>query len=57
MWRFGDIVPFLNYKTLLASRRERCRDFDEKGYCLRGGLCQYDHGNDPVVVEESRYIL
>ncbi|XP_063693943.1 RNA-binding protein 26-like [Bolinopsis microptera] len=35
------------------ARKERCRDFDEKGYCLRGGLCQYDHGIDPVVVEES----
>ena len=37
----------------ISARKERCRDFDEKGYCLRGGLCPYDHGMDPVVVEES----
>ncbi|GAB6027315.1 hypothetical protein CHUAL_001598 [Chamberlinius hualienensis] len=30
----------------------RCRDYDEKGYCMRGDLCPYDHGADPVVVEE-----
>lgn len=23
----------------------------EKGFCVRGDLCVYDHGNDPVVVE------
>lgn len=23
----------------------------EKGFCVRGDLCMYDHGNDPVVVE------
>jgi len=40
-------------RTAKPSRKERCRDFDEKGYCLRGGLCPYDHGMDPVVVEES----
>ncbi|XP_046384373.1 RNA-binding protein 26 [Ischnura elegans] len=31
--------------------KRRCRDFDEKGYCMRGDLCPYDHGNDPVVLE------
>jgi len=30
----------------------RCRDYDEKGYCMRGDLCPYDHGADPVVLEE-----
>ncbi|XP_023231910.1 RNA-binding protein 26-like [Centruroides sculpturatus] len=31
---------------------KRCRDYDEMGYCMRGDLCPYDHGNDPVVVED-----
>lgn len=31
----------------------RCRDYDEKGYCMRGDLCPYDHGADPVVLEEG----
>ncbi|GLH16264.1 Uncharacterized protein GBIM_20585 [Gryllus bimaculatus] len=41
--------------TLLSSifhTKRRCRDFDEKGYCMRGDLCPYDHGNDPVVLED-----
>ncbi|XP_019773484.1 zinc finger protein swm isoform X2 [Dendroctonus ponderosae] len=35
-----------------ASKR-RCRDFDEKGYCMRGEMCPFDHGIDPVVLEDS----
>lgn len=33
-------------------RKSRCRDYDEKGFCMRGELCPFDHGNDPVVVQE-----
>lgn len=35
-----------------AASRQRCRDYDEKGFCLRGDLCQFDHGTDPVVVDD-----
>ncbi|VVC40793.1 PWI domain,Zinc finger, CCCH-type,RNA recognition motif domain [Cinara cedri] len=31
----------------------RCVDFDEKGYCMKGDLCVYDHGKDPVVLATS----
>ncbi|XP_059487919.1 RNA-binding protein 26 isoform X2 [Neocloeon triangulifer] len=31
--------------------KTRCRDFDEQGYCMRGDLCQFDHGADPVIVD------
>jgi hypothetical protein len=34
-------------------RKERCRDFDEKGVCLRGDLCPFDHGSDPVVLDAA----
>lgn len=34
------------------STKFRCRDYDEKGFCMRGDLCPYDHGNDPVVLED-----
>ncbi|KAI8507726.1 RNA-binding protein 26 [Branchiostoma belcheri] len=34
-------------------RPQRCRDYDEKGFCMRGELCPFDHGPDPVVVEDS----
>ncbi|XP_053622017.1 RNA-binding protein 26 isoform X2 [Plodia interpunctella] len=36
-----------------AAFKRRCRDFDEKGYCMRGDLCQWDHGADPVVLEDA----
>lgn len=31
-----------------SRRRGRCRDFDTKGYCSRGGTCPYDHGNESM---------
>ncbi|ORX43763.1 hypothetical protein BCR36DRAFT_140217 [Piromyces finnis] len=31
---------------------QRCIDYDEKGYCLRGDMCPYDHGMDRIVVDE-----
>ncbi|XP_075988729.1 zinc finger protein swm isoform X3 [Anticarsia gemmatalis] len=37
--------------------KRRCRDFDEKGYCMRGDLCQWDHGSDPVVLEDAAAAL
>ncbi|KAI9307199.1 hypothetical protein BJ944DRAFT_238075 [Cunninghamella echinulata] len=30
-----------------------CRDYNEKGYCVRGDLCPYDHGSDSIVVDEA----
>ncbi|PIK49686.1 putative RNA-binding protein 26-like [Apostichopus japonicus] len=32
--------------------KPRCRDFDEKGFCMRGELCPFDHGVDPLVVDD-----
>ena len=26
--------------------------FLEKGFCMRGEFCPFDHGNDPLVVED-----
>ena len=28
----------------------RCRDYDTKGFCARGNLCPFEHGNDHIVV-------
>ncbi|XP_014259667.1 RNA-binding protein 26 isoform X2 [Cimex lectularius] len=36
----------------LQAYPRRCRDFDEKGFCMRGDLCPYDHGTDPVILED-----
>ncbi|KAM6251232.1 RNA-binding protein 27-like isoform 1-T1 [Porphyrio hochstetteri] len=32
--------------------KRRCRDYDERGFCVLGDLCHFDHGNDPLVVDE-----
>eukprot|EP00095_Tigriopus_kingsejongensis_P000423 maker-scaffold171_size289870-snap-gene-1.32 protein:Tk00423 transcript:maker-scaffold171_size289870-snap-gene-1.32-mRNA-1 annotation:"rna-binding protein 26" len=35
------------------AKRARCRDYDEKGFCMRGDQCKFDHGNDAVVLEDT----
>ncbi|XP_037322845.2 RNA-binding protein 27 isoform X4 [Pungitius pungitius] len=35
-----------------VSLKQRCRDYDEKGFCVRGDLCPFDHGNDPLIVDD-----
>ncbi|KAF1859839.1 hypothetical protein Lal_00028022 [Lupinus albus] len=31
---------------------QRCRDFEERGFCLRGDLCPMEHGVNRIVVED-----
>ncbi|CAO3622221.1 unnamed protein product [Cunninghamella blakesleeana] len=33
--------------------RNRCFDYDEKGYCVRGDFCPYEHGDDRIVMESN----
>ena len=35
--------------SVSGGKRPRCRDYDEKGFCLQGDQCKFDHGNDAVV--------
>ena len=30
-------------------RRQRCQDYDTKGFCVRGSACPFDHGNDHII--------
>ncbi|CAH0548606.1 unnamed protein product [Brassicogethes aeneus] len=39
--------------VVAQNNKRRCRDFDEKGYCMRGEMCPFDHGMDPVVLEDA----
>lgn len=32
--------------------RPRCRDFEERGFCLRGDMCPMEHGVNRIVVED-----
>lgn len=40
-----DFLVFLNWLVYWL--------VSEKGYCMRGDLCAFDHGPDPVVVENE----
>ncbi|XP_019862843.1 PREDICTED: RNA-binding protein 27-like [Amphimedon queenslandica] len=33
-----------------VAKRQRCKDYDERGMCLLGEQCPFDHGNDPLVI-------
>ncbi|XP_027886811.1 RNA-binding protein 27 isoform X3 [Xiphophorus couchianus] len=41
--------PFGGKNTPL---KQRCRDYDEKGFCVLGDLCPFDHGSDPLIVDD-----
>uniref|UniRef100_A0A8C5GZG0 C3H1-type domain-containing protein n=1 Tax=Gouania willdenowi TaxID=441366 RepID=A0A8C5GZG0_GOUWI len=45
-----DRAPFSRVQP--PPQRKRCRDYDEKGFCMRGDMCPFDHGSDPVIVED-----
>ncbi|KAG6512641.1 hypothetical protein ZIOFF_030766 [Zingiber officinale] len=42
------ITPWLN----MGMPHQRCRDFDEQGYCLRGDICPMEHGVNRIVIED-----
>ncbi|RDW92171.1 hypothetical protein BP5796_01565 [Coleophoma crateriformis] len=31
-------------------KKQRCRDYDTKGFCARGNACMFEHGNDSIYV-------
>ncbi|XP_014892262.1 RNA-binding protein 27 [Poecilia latipinna] len=41
--------PFGGKNTPL---KQRCRDYDEKGFCVLGDMCPFDHGSDPLIVDD-----
>uniref|UniRef100_A0A1Y1KC97 C3H1-type domain-containing protein n=1 Tax=Photinus pyralis TaxID=7054 RepID=A0A1Y1KC97_PHOPY len=47
------IQSVIHNSTGNRSPKKRCRDYDEKGFCMRGEMCPYDHGVDPVVLEDT----
>lgn len=35
---------------LVQPSKRRCRNFDERGFCIYGDRCKYEHGTDALVV-------
>ena len=36
-----------------SRKRQRCQDYDTKGFCVRGSACPFDHGNDHIVASRN----
>lgn len=37
-------------KKVVKKIGERCKNYDEKGFCMKGDMCPYEHGVDHIVV-------
>jgi RNA-binding protein 26 len=34
----------------MQPKKQRCRDYDQKGFCARGNTCMYEHGENSIFV-------
>lgn len=48
----GALRQPINPPLNLGIPRQRCRDFEERGFCLRGDMCPMEHGVNRIVVED-----
>nr|GMC56924.1 zinc finger CCCH domain-containing protein 41-like [Ipomoea batatas] len=48
----GTLMAPLNPSIGMGIPRQRCRDFEERGFCLRGDMCPMEHGVNRIVVED-----
>ncbi|XVE84011.1 hypothetical protein DITRI_Ditri16bG0134600 [Diplodiscus trichospermus] len=48
----GVLRPPINSSLNMGITRPRCRDFEERGFCLRGDMCPMEHGVNRIVVED-----
>ncbi|KAM7520845.1 hypothetical protein LguiB_019807 [Lonicera macranthoides] len=46
------VRPPMNPSLNIGITRQRCRDFEEQGFCLRGDMCPMEHGINRIVVED-----
>ncbi|XP_059670116.1 zinc finger CCCH domain-containing protein 41-like [Cornus florida] len=47
----GSLRPPINPLNM-GIPRQRCRDFEERGFCLRGDMCPLEHGVNRIVVDD-----
>ncbi|KAL1318909.1 hypothetical protein HN51_071189 [Arachis hypogaea] len=48
----GALRPPINPSLNVNIPRQRCRDFEERGFCLRGDMCPMEHGVNRIVIED-----
>jgi RNA-binding protein 26 len=44
--------PAVTSSLNMGIPQQRCRDFEERGFCLRGDMCPMEHGVNRIVVED-----
>lgn len=42
----------INPSMNMGMPHQRCRDFEERGFCLRGDMCPMEHGINRIVIED-----
>lgn len=53
----GTLRPPINSSLNVNIPRQRCRDFEERGFCLRGDMCPMEHGVNRIVVEDVQVLF
>ncbi|KAJ6683749.1 hypothetical protein OIU85_007444 [Salix viminalis] len=48
----GTLRPAITSSFNMGIAHQRCRDFEERGFCLRGDMCPMEHGVNRIVVED-----
>ncbi|XP_052188208.1 zinc finger CCCH domain-containing protein 41-like [Diospyros lotus] len=48
----GTLGPSITPPLNIGFPRQQCRDFEERGFCLRGDMCPMEHGVNWIVVED-----
>ncbi|KAJ4973104.1 hypothetical protein NE237_006278 [Protea cynaroides] len=48
----GLLRPPINPSLSISMPHQRCKDFEERGFCLRGDMCPMEHGVNRIVVED-----
>ncbi|KAM2682804.1 hypothetical protein EV1_044505 [Malus domestica] len=48
----GTLRPPIHSSLNMGIPLPRCRDFEERGFCLRGDMCPMEHGVNRIVIED-----
>ncbi|KAI3981476.1 hypothetical protein MKX01_007403 [Papaver californicum] len=48
----GALRAPINPSINIGIPHQRCRDFEERGFCLRGDMCPMEHGINRIVVDD-----
>lgn len=44
--------PSISPSMNIGISRQHCRDFEERGFCLRGNLCPMEHGVNHIIIDD-----